>query len=76
MITPGGNDYNLHYLIFPPTILGSVVLLEDGTYDVFLNAMMNVEMQRKALKHEINHIDKGHLYNDICTVREMEMEAG
>lgn len=75
MTTPGGNDYNLRIVALPLTVLGAVVLLDDGTYDIFLNAQIGEDMQKKALEHEIRHIDGGHLYNDILTADQMELEA-
>lgn len=75
MTTPGGNIYNLRFVVLPLRVFGAVVLLEDDTFDVFLNAAVSEEMQQKALSHEIAHIDNGHLYNDIYTVADLEREA-
>ena len=73
--TAAGNEYNIHLLTFPPAVLGAVVALPDGTYDVFLNDALPRPLQHKALLHELRHIDLGHLYNDILTVEDMEREA-
>ena len=73
--TAAGNEYRIHLLPFPPAVLAAVVALDDGTYDVFLNDALSLDLQRKALRHELRHIDKGHLYNDILTVEDMEKEA-
>jgi hypothetical protein len=73
--TPGGNRFNLRMVRFPLTVLGAVVLLDDGSYDVFLNSCMTVEIQQKALEHEMRHIDKDHFYNDVLTVAALEAEA-
>ena len=37
---------------------------EDGTFDIYLNANLPDELQRKALDHELRHIRKDHFYND------------
>ena len=75
MRTPRGNEYNLRLIQLPLTIYGIVVLLNDDTYDVFINSAISSDMQEKALLHEITHIDSGHLYNDVDTVVFMEQEA-
>jgi hypothetical protein len=75
MITPGGSDYNLHSIDLPLPVVGAVVLLYDGSYDIFLNALLPDELREKGLKHEIQHIDQGHLYNDVLRVTDMEMLA-
>ena len=75
MRTPGGNDYNLRLIRFPATIYGATVLLDDGTYDVFINELLCDEARRKTLHHEIEHIDRGHLYDDCRSIITMECEA-
>jgi hypothetical protein len=37
---------------------------DDGTFDIYINARLPEELQRKALEHELNHIRKDHFYND------------
>jgi len=73
--TPGGNDYNLRLIRFPATIYGATVLLDDGTYDVFINELLCDEARRKTLHHEIEHIDRGHLYDDCRSIITLEHEA-
>ena len=73
--TPAGYEYHIHLLSFPPSVLAAVVALDDGTYDVFINDALPRQLQLKALRHELRHIEKGHLHNDVLTVEDMEREA-
>lgn len=75
MITPGGNDYNVHLIDLPCRVYGICVLLDDASYDVLINQRQSAAVQRDALAHEIRHMDKGDLYDDISTVEDMEREA-
>ena len=74
-LTPLGNAYRLRTISFPPSILAACVMLEDGSYDVFVNDCLSLELARKALEHETRHIDGGHLTNDILTVHDLERAA-
>lgn len=75
MRTPGGNDYIVHMIDLPLHIYGSCVLLEDGTYDVYINQLQSDSVQRNALAHEIRHMDSGDLQDDITPVEDMERAA-
>lgn len=75
MRTPHGNDYTLRLVRLPATIYGAAVLLDDGTYDVFINNLLSEEAQQRALSHELEHIDREHLYDDLRSVSVMEAEA-
>lgn len=75
MRTPNGNEYNIKLVRMPPTVRGAVVLLCDDTYDIFINCADPTSVQENTLEHEIAHIDRGHLYNDIDPVVCMEREA-
>ena len=73
--TPKGNEYAVHLINFPPSVLAAVVALADGTFDIFINDALSPQLRKQALEHEIRHIDAGHLYNDVYTIEEMEREA-
>lgn len=75
MRTPRGNEYNLRLVRLPATIYGATVLLDDGTYDIFLNELLCDEARQHTLDHEIEHIDRDHLYDDCRSVASMECEA-
>lgn len=74
-LTPKGNEYAVHPINFPPSVLAAVVALGDGTFDIFINDALTPALRQKALEHEIRHIDAGHLHNDVYTIEEMEREA-
>lgn len=75
MITPGGNDYGVHLIDLPCRVYGTCVLLDDGSYDVLINRRQSSAVQRDALAHEIRHMDRGDLYDDISSVEDMERET-
>lgn len=75
MLTPKGKEYSVRLVELPASIRGAVVLLDDDTFDIFINSAIPRALQEEALAHEIAHIDRDHLYNDIATVKHMEREA-
>ena len=54
---------------------GVTVLDEDGNYNVYVNARLSYEQQKKVADHEMNHIRLGHFYDDR-PVADNEREAG
>lgn len=61
-----GADYFIRVLDFPENSPcgGMVMLNDDGTYSVYLNARVNDERQKKAMRHEYDHMAKDDLYSD------------
>ncbi len=59
----------------PFKVHGLVTPNDDGTYNVYLNERLPAELQRRYLSHELSHIAKDHLYDDVRTVDELESEA-
>ena len=59
----------------PSTIRGLTIPDEDGNYNVYLNAHLNRESQRRTLKHEIEHIKNNHFYSNK-SVRFLESSIG
>lgn len=74
-LTPGGNQYAVYVVNFPCTVLAAVAATDSDTYHVFINDALSPDLRQKALEHELRHIDGGHLYNDVLTIREMEEAA-
>lgn len=74
-LTPGGNWYAVHVVDLPCTVLAAVASTDSDTYHVFLNDRLSPALRRKALDHELRHIDGGHLQNDVLTIDEMETAA-
>lgn len=47
----------------------------DGTFDIYINDRLSLCKQQAAIKHELNHIEQDHLYNDIKEIETIEAEA-
>ena len=54
----------------PTTIRGFTVLDNESNYNVYLNALNNIEINQKALEHEIEHIENNDFFSieDICRI--------
>ena len=48
---------------------------DDGTFDIYINESLPPERQEDALRHELRHITKGGLYDDVSPVEQLEREA-
>ena len=60
-----GIDYYVRVVPFPVRSTGGMVMPnDDGTYSVYINALLSEDRQRKALKHELDHIINGDFYNE------------
>lgn len=54
---------------------GAIAVDEDGFVNIYLNARLSREAQRKALQHELRHHYRGDLYSDE-DIRAVERAAG
>lgn len=69
-------DYFIYFEEFPHMgISGVIVSNSDGTVNIYINTLYSVERQRKTIQHELRHLVKGHLYCDILSIEEKELEA-
>lgn len=59
----------------PATVEGVTIPNDDGTFDIYINESLPPERQEDALRHELRHIAKDHLYDDISPVEQLEREA-
>ena len=61
-----GADYFVRVIDFPKGVnrVGFVLLNSDGTYSVYLNARASVHAQKKAMRHECNHMANDDMYGD------------
>ena len=57
------DDVFVRYLNLPVTVNAVTVVDDDGTYNVYINERLSFFEQKRALKHELCHIRKNHLYN-------------
>ena len=61
-----GADYFVRVIDFPDGVnrVGFVLLNSDGTYSVYINARASAYAQKKAMRHEFNHMANDDLYGD------------
>lgn len=69
-------DYYLYFLDFPhPGVYGTAAANTDGTVNIYINTLYNEKIQVRTIKHELRHMAKGHLWDDLKPVTEKELEA-
>ncbi len=59
-----GSNIFVRTVPLPKAVRAVTLPNDDGTFDIYVNANMPEELQRKALEHELTHIRKDHFYND------------
>ena len=57
------NDYIVRYISLPCTVKGVTVMDKDGFYNIYINSQLSFEEQKKAIRHELQHIDREDFYN-------------
>lgn len=57
-------DVFVRLISLPPPVKGVTLPNPDGTYSVYINSCLSFELQQKALKHELCHIEHDHLYSN------------
>lgn len=55
-------DYFIRLVELPPRVKGVTLPNDDGTFDIYINALLSPEDAEKCLEHEIRHISKDHFY--------------
>ena len=65
-------DYIIRYIDLPYTIKGVTVLDSDGFYNVYINSLLSWEEQKKAVKHELEHIRRDDFDNICASLEEVE----
>ena len=55
------NDYRVTLANLPTSVRGFVFLESDGVPRIVLNANLTREQNRKTMKHELEHIERGEL---------------
>lgn len=66
-----GADYFVRKTNIPTNNGGLVVLNEDGTYSVYINDRLDPERQKRAMRHEYDHMANDDLFKD-CPIEEVE----
>jgi len=47
----------------PPAVRGLTVLDNENNYNIYLNTANNIEIDQKAVEHEIKHIENEDFYS-------------
>ena len=59
-----GSDYYVREIPFPNYRVGGMVMPnDDGSFSVYINANLSQERKKKALDHELDHIENYDFYN-------------
>lgn len=70
-----GSNIFVRLIPLPETVRAVTLPNVDCTFDIYINATLPEELQRKALDHELEHIRKDHFYNeDPVWLNEQEAE--
>lgn len=70
-------EYFVRIVELPPKIDGVTVPNDDGTFDIYINALLSEDRQVNRLEHEIRHICMDHFYEDMSVaVCEAEANGG
>ena len=67
--------YYIHYVELPASVEGITVPNDDGTFDIYINVILPTEKQEAAARHELEHIRRDHMYDDVRPVTDLENEA-
>lgn len=65
----------LRYINLPYSVRGYVQEDPNGDFNIYVNSRLSYEMQQATIKHELNHIEQDHFYNDIKEIETIEAEA-
>lgn len=57
-------DVFVRLISMPPLVKGVTLPNADGTYSVYINSCLSEEAQRKALQHELCHIEHDDIYSN------------
>ena len=67
-------EYFVRLVELPRAVHGTVMPNPDGTFDIYINALLPLDQQQAALEHELEHIRLDHLYSEN-DLREIEAVA-
>ncbi len=69
------SDVLVYKIELPAKIKGTTVI-KNGDYIILINSLLCEETQKRALCHELQHINCNHLYDELTNVNICECEAG
>lgn len=49
----------IRLIALPPDVAGFTAPDDEGCYNIYINKNMSMEMQEKAVAHEIRHVEDG-----------------
>ena len=61
----------MRYIDLPISIKGVTVMDIDGFYNIYINARLSYDQQKKTIAHEMKHIARGDFYR-YDTLEEVE----
>lgn len=64
-------DYIVRYIDLPITVKGITVMDINGFYNIYINARLSIDQQKKAIAHEMEHIARGDFFSH-GTLEEIE----
>ena len=56
-----GRDYFVRAIELPRHVAGVSTASPDGTYNIYVNELLPIELQWEAFLHELLHCEAGHL---------------
>jgi len=56
-------DYIVRYADFPITVRAVTVMDINGFYNIYINARLSYDAQKRAIAHEIEHIARGDFFS-------------
>ncbi|MBR6114659.1 MAG: hypothetical protein IKQ10_05675 [Oscillospiraceae bacterium] len=69
-------DHFVRVIALPSAVRGVTVPNDDGTFSVYINAVLDADVQRKALEHELAHLARDHFYKAAPIARQEAEAAG
>lgn len=57
------NEFFVRVIPLPPRVEACVTPNDDGTFSIYVNAMLSEAARKRAVRHEIEHIMNDHLYS-------------
>lgn len=68
-------DYFVYFVELPYHVKGVTIPNNDGTFDIYINSVLDDIQRQKSLNHELKHIKKDHFYDDMKDIETVENEA-
>lgn len=56
-------DFIVRYIDLPITVKGVTVMDCNGFYNIYINARLSFDAQKKAIAHEMEHIARGDFFS-------------